>query len=264
MDRSFLSQPAVIAASRQFVCVRLTTYEDEAEAKFCKTIFSPGGGEQQNTTFALLAPDGQTKLTRSGRGTRGIFTDVPDMAKQMAAIAAKYPPNPKAEGSPALPVTLNAKLGVDVAAADGLLLVTVLAKEGPARETLRTTLAKLAWNEKFLGRFIYCTADTATELPRIDGLKAAEGIVIIAPDTLGLSGKAVAQLPADATPEAIAKALTAALVSHAKVVRTQREHRELGIELGAYWVPKLPVTDKQEENARAGTKRAIDAKKKSR
>lgn len=262
MDRSFLSQPAVIAASRQFVCVRLTTYEDEAEAKFSKEVFSPGGGDPQNTTFALLAPDGKTKLSRAGRGARGIFADAPDMARQMTAIAAKYPPNPKAEGAPVLPVTLTAKLGVDVAAADGLLLVAVLAKDDTTGRDLSATVAKLAWSDSFLGQFTYCTAAATTDFPKIDGLTASDGVVVIAPDSFGMSGKVVAQLPADATPLAISKALTAALGSHAKVVRTQREHRNLGIELGAYWVPKLPVTDKQEENARAGAKRAIDAKKK--
>lgn len=263
MDRSFLSQPAVIAASRQFVCVRLTTYEDEAEAKFSKTVFSPGGGEPQNTTFALLAPDGRTKLTRAGRGARGIFSDAADMARQMTTVAAKYPVDPKVnEVVPPLPVTLTAKLGVDVAAADGLLLVAVLATDGKARIDLSATIAKLAWGETLLGQFTYCTAKSADEFPKLDGLKAADGVVIVAPDTFGMSGKVVAQLPADATSEVIRKALTAALASHAKAAKSQREHRNQGIELGAYWVPKLPVTDKQEENARAGAKRAIDAKKK--
>jgi len=264
MDRSFLSQPAVIAASRQFVCIRLTTYEDEAEAKFSKTVFSPGGsGEPQNTTFALLAPDGKTKLTRAGRGTRGIFSDAADMAEQMTTVAAKYPVDPKVnEVVPPLPVTLTAKLGVDVAAADGLLLVAVLAKEDRARADLSAAVAKLAWGEAFLGRFTYCTATATDDFPKLDGLKAADGVVLIAPDTFGMSGKVVAQLPADVTPEAISKALTAALASHAKTAKSQRDHRNQGIEIGAYWVPKLPVTDKQEENARAGAKRAIDAKKK--
>lgn len=263
MDRSFLSRPQVIAAARQFVCVRLTTYEDEAEATFSKYVFSPGGGDIQNTTFAILAPDGKTKLTRAGRGTRGIFSDAADMAKQMTAIAAKYPADPKAaDGVPPLPVTLTARLGVDVAAADGLPLVAVLAKDDAARAKLSATVAKLAWSEPFFGKLIYCEARAVDDLPKVEGLKASDGVVLIAPDAFGMSGKVMAQLPADATPEAISKAMTAAIASHAKTVKSQRPHRDAGIAAGAFWVPKLPVTDKQEENARAGAKRAIEAKKK--
>ena len=38
MDKSFLSQSEVIAASRKFVCIRLATYENAEEAKFLKSI----------------------------------------------------------------------------------------------------------------------------------------------------------------------------------------------------------------------------------
>lgn len=33
-----MSQPEVIAASRDFVCVRISTYEDEQEGKFTSTL----------------------------------------------------------------------------------------------------------------------------------------------------------------------------------------------------------------------------------
>ena len=36
MDRSYLSQQDVIAASRPFICVRLTTYESKEEGAFLK------------------------------------------------------------------------------------------------------------------------------------------------------------------------------------------------------------------------------------
>ena len=88
MDRSFLSKPEVIAASRQFVCVRLTTYEDEIEAKFSKDLFATRSGEVENTTFALLAPDGKTRLSRTGRSARNVFTDAAEMAAAMKRIVS--------------------------------------------------------------------------------------------------------------------------------------------------------------------------------
>jgi len=36
MDRSYLSQPEVVAVSRRFVCIRLLTYEDSSENAFVK------------------------------------------------------------------------------------------------------------------------------------------------------------------------------------------------------------------------------------
>ena len=67
MDGSFLSQPKVVAAARQFVCVRLTTYENKAEAGFLKAICPTGSGELENTVFTILAPDGKRQLARASR-----------------------------------------------------------------------------------------------------------------------------------------------------------------------------------------------------
>ena len=45
MDRSYLSDPAVVAASRSFVCVRLLTYENAREAELLRGIFRGRSGE---------------------------------------------------------------------------------------------------------------------------------------------------------------------------------------------------------------------------
>ncbi|MEI6236045.1 MAG: hypothetical protein WCT04_23565, partial [Planctomycetota bacterium] len=68
MDGSYLFQPEVIAASRQFVCVRLVTYEDKDEALFLKSIGRTRSGELENSSFGMLAPDGKTKVLFGGRG----------------------------------------------------------------------------------------------------------------------------------------------------------------------------------------------------
>ena len=87
MDRSFLFQPQVIAASRSFVCVRLATYEDETEAVFLKAFTSTKSGELENSVFGILAPDGQQKLIRSGRGPKQAFAGPAEMAEAMKKIA---------------------------------------------------------------------------------------------------------------------------------------------------------------------------------
>src|SRR4051812_2919162 len=92
MDRSFLSQSAVIAASRAFVCVRLATYEDPLESKFVKALVRTGSGEVENTAFCLLAPDGKKKLSRSARGMDHLYDDAAAMAAEMNQVAGAFSP----------------------------------------------------------------------------------------------------------------------------------------------------------------------------
>ena len=92
MDRSFLSQPAVIAASRRFVCIRLATYEDKEEADYLVQVFRGRLGTLENTVFAILSPDGKKYLARPGRGPNFAFANSKDMAEQMRGMAAQYKP----------------------------------------------------------------------------------------------------------------------------------------------------------------------------
>src|SRR5437763_15270383 len=109
MDRSFLSRPAVIAASREFVCVRLATYENPLEAKFVQALVRTRSGEVENTAFALLTPDGKTKLSRSARGTEQVYVDAAAMAADMKRVADRY--SPKA-GPGTLPLVADAHVGL--------------------------------------------------------------------------------------------------------------------------------------------------------
>src|SRR5260221_11685373 len=91
MDRSFLSDARVIAASQSFVCLRLMSYEDEAEMKFLKSFNVTRSGEVENTTVAILSSDGERRLSRAARGTRGIFGDAANKAAAMKRISRGKP-----------------------------------------------------------------------------------------------------------------------------------------------------------------------------
>src|SRR4051812_12849927 len=122
MDRSFLSQPEVIEASRQFVCVRLTTYEDQAEMDFMKSIGHTRSGEVENSMFTVLGPDGQEPVVRADRSMRRAYRDAKEMAAGMAKLIGEYKP----KATPAsLPVIRDVRLALDVAAADGQPLVVL-------------------------------------------------------------------------------------------------------------------------------------------
>ena len=263
MDRSFLSQPEVITASRKFVCIRLTTYEDETEAAFSRALFVGGSQDVENTTFALLAPDGKTRLTRAGRGTRGIFADAADMARTMNNLAARYKAsNDATTASPLLPITLDARLGLDVAASDGLPLLVVLSNNDEARSVLEAKVSELAWGKEFIGRFTYATAATAKDLKSVTGLTGQDGVLLIEPDAFGQKGQVLKCVRAEDVTDQLAAAMREVASSHQKQVKNSGEHRAAGMRQGAFWETKLPVTDRMEANARARTKQAMDRQKK--
>ena len=91
MDRGLLSQPEVIIASRQFVCIRVPTYEDKSVETFTQRLFVGRSGNVENTTFALLSPDAEEKLVRAGRSPQDRYATPAEMAKGLREIAAKYP-----------------------------------------------------------------------------------------------------------------------------------------------------------------------------
>ena len=173
MDRSFLSDASVVEASRAFVCVRMATYENEAEAEFLTSVFSGRSGKLENTVFTIMAPDGETKLTRAGRspdmvfgperggrggpggpgGQRGRRPPPPEdgaagesvadgppspakaMVEKMQEIAERYPAK-RGSGAAvgAMPYAENVRLGLNVAACDMLPVAVVVTKDEKARK----------------------------------------------------------------------------------------------------------------------------------
>src|SRR5262245_21891236 len=173
MDRSFLSRSEVIAASRKFVCIRLASYENEAENNFCESIFLGRSGEVENTTFAILGPDGKQKLTRAGRSTKSAFADAGQMANAMAEIAGRFPGNSVNQSKPLpLPIALDARLALDIASSDCQPLVVVMAADEKTRLTLETKIAALAWSDEFIGRLVFATAKSAKELTVVKEIPA--------------------------------------------------------------------------------------------
>src|SRR5438552_657238 len=135
MDRSFLSRPEVIAASRNVVCVRLMTYENEDENFFLKSFKITRSGEVENTTVAVMSPDGAKTLTRAGRGARQVFGDAAQMAETLTRFAKQYPVKDAAPPLE-LPKVANVRLALDVAACDNQPLVVVFAPDADARRKL--------------------------------------------------------------------------------------------------------------------------------
>ena len=78
MDGRFLFNADVVKASRNFVCIRVATYEDAEEAKYLKQVFRSRSGELENTVFGMFDPGGR-KLVRTGRSPGFAFRDAAEM-----------------------------------------------------------------------------------------------------------------------------------------------------------------------------------------
>ncbi len=243
MDRSFLSQPAVIAASRQYVCARLATYEDEAEGKFLKALVRTGSGELENSVFAIFGPDGKDPLVRPGRSMKGVYKDAAAMADGMTKLAEWFPP--KADPA-AVPLVADVRLALDVASADGQPLVILVAKDAGKRKELEAAAAKLAWAKEFVGRFVYVSCGGGDDLAGVKGSDVDSVLLVVQPDRYGLKGTVIAQT-ADAAK--LADTLTA---GNKKFVRAAKaaSHVRDGQREGVFWETKTPVTDPMEAAAR--------------
>ena len=117
MDRSFLSDAEVIAESRDFVCVRLATFEDEMETTFTHSLYSTRRTPQVNTVFTILAPDGKTPLLAPGRSpSHTLDSDDPKtLVAAMKRIAAKYKARHRST-TPPIPYGIDLRRSLNVAA----------------------------------------------------------------------------------------------------------------------------------------------------
>ena len=159
----------------------------------------------------MLAPDGKTRLTRSGRGPQHSFGHQSDLATELDELAKKY--KAKKAGPGVLPDFNSFSLALNVASADQRVLVLQAGESKEAAETL----SAVAWSDRMVGRFHYDTETDASKWTKIiEGEKSKEGIFIIHPDAFGQKGKVLAQLPHDVSRKDLAAALTKANETFAK------------------------------------------------
>ena len=249
MDRNFLSQVTVIEASRKFVCVRLLTYEDAAEAKFLKSLFLGGSGDLENTLFAILAPDGKKVLVRAHRSPHHDFEDAAQLADTMNRVARTVG-EPKMRGDLPLPLVANVRLALNTAACDGRPLVAIVSEDAQVRQRLEGVMASLAWSEANRGRFMYVSAAALKGMSIVKGMEGQSAVLVIQPDRFGLGGTVLAQTDANAAKEQMAEVLAKGLALHKPGEQEHRDHVREGHRQGIFWETVIPVTDPWEQRAR--------------
>lgn len=248
MDRTYLSSPQVVAASKGLVCARLLTYESAEEAKVLASFFVGRSGLLENTTFVVVAPDGVTPLTRAGRSPDQVLRALGDLddaalAALLTAQAERYPAKPAAvRESPLLPYLVDVRRALDTAACDMLPLVVVIGKDAEGRAALEQALRPLAWAEARAGRLLYAAASSIDELRGIEGIAPQGRLVVVQPDAFGLTGKVLAQ-SVETSAEALTKALDEGLARHQATTKDAGAHLTQGHREGVEWKTEIPVTD---------------------
>ncbi|MBI2479856.1 MAG: hypothetical protein HYV60_14850 [Planctomycetia bacterium] len=257
MDGSYLSDERVVAASRNFVCLRLATYEDQQEAEFMSRVFTPRSGVLENTTFGILSPDGKQNLVVAGRGPMHAFRDATSMANKMNLIALQYSGAKLAAGTDArLPTMESIDIALNVAACDNLPVLVTFAESEQRLAEINDALLSTAWSQQIAGQFVYASTANKKELKPIPGVQATEGILVVEPDPYGLSGKILRELPVGEPTQELKQELLQVISAFARVAPEYTSHIQLGIQLGIDWKSEIPETDQQslraKERAREG------------
>jgi hypothetical protein len=241
MDRSFLSDQGIVAKSRDFVCIRLATYESASEAKILSSLFQSRSGLLENTVFAVLAPDGTTKLAPAGRSPREAFGTPDEGVRKMGDFLAKYPGKAPVGGD--LPCLVDLRRGMNVAACELQPLIGVVARTEEARTRIEQALLPLAWSKEFAGKFDYVRAKSPAEAAEyVDGRLEGDGIFVVQPDAFGTKGRLLAFVPGSDR-EAMSKGMAKGFAAFAPEAKDSRRHIDDGVRKGLNWKTEIPVTD---------------------
>ena len=209
-------------------------------------------GRFANTAFCVLSPDGEERLSGTGRspamglaprgGRRGPDGDDDVVMEAMERIAKNYRP----KGDPNTPVVQDFhsfRQALNVASGDQRLLLFVAAPAAE-REGLRKSLRPVMGDPDIIGRFHADFGDTpdAEWAENIDGAKSKPGMFIVRAGKFGQDGKLLAQLPLDATAAEIKASLLKANAEFAKTEerKVYRDHVSQGKRQRVYFENGMP------------------------
>jgi hypothetical protein len=187
----------------------------------------------------MLSPDGQEKLTRSGRGPQMSFGKGSEIA-QAERIAKQY--RTTADLREAVVEDFHSfRQALNVASADQRVLVVV---SGPADklETARKSLRSVASDPRIIGRFHFDFESKTAWTKTTSGHDGETGIVVIRPGEFGLKGEVLSQIPLNSDNNRILDTLIAANTTYAKttVKKVYASHVAKGKNLGIFFEGGTP------------------------
>ena len=254
MDRRFLSDEQIIKISRDFVCIRLATYEDKTEAVFLKeTFLGQRGGDLRNFGYCILSPDGKKKLRRSDRGPNYVYADAKAMAADLRQVASQYSGKTKENKSDrTVPRMKSVRLAVNVASCDGLPSVIVVGKNQIEVDLLNKKLNSVIWDEALIGRFIYASTTNLDDLKIVSGAASKTGILVVEPDPFGMKGKLITAIKATASNDDLKQSLAKAADDFTRNAKTHGTHVRDGRRSGTTWKTEVEVPTRRRGRTRPG------------
>jgi hypothetical protein len=226
VQNSLFSTQEFIKASRDFVCVRIETFENEQSEMLVRNIL---GGNLANTAFVILSPDGTERLTASGRSPGMAMiqgrsrTDTSgsqnvSIINQMQQIADRFAPQQDGLGV-GLQDFHSLRQALNCAAADQRPLVVVHTGRAD-RSAVESKLKSLFEDEQIIGKFHLDFIDRRVDRGWESTLNAKSqvpAILIVRPGQFGLEGQILKQVAVDANAALIKRSLLEANREYASV-----------------------------------------------
>ena len=120
-----------------------------------------------------------------------------------------------------------------------LLLATIRKK----LISLNKKLSNEIWDEELAGKFIYASTTDFDDLQIVSGLRSETGIMVIEPDTYGMTGKLIAAIDADVSASELKETLSYAADSFVRNSKSHGSHVRNGRRNDRIWKTEVPVPD---------------------
>lgn len=239
-----------IEVSRKFVCVRLESFENQQYHDMVREFLD---GRFANTAFGILAPDGETRLSGTGRGPEqalggrgprggGEESNEAVIAK-LESIAASYRPGGTSEQM--VPQDFHSfRQALNVASADQRLLVYAVAPKGK-EDALRAKLAPVFAHEDVIGIFHLDFAEEATDREWnevVEDASSRPGLYLVRSGQFGQKGEVLESIPLSADEDIIRGTLLASNLAFSLVEERKdyATHVQAGRREGIFFENEMP------------------------
>ncbi|MEM7603518.1 MAG: hypothetical protein AAF357_19160 [Verrucomicrobiota bacterium] len=249
------SQKPFIEASRQFVCVRLETFENEFHERKVREVL---GGVFANSAFTIFDTDGETPITGSGRMPMEGLTgrkkpSLEITVKRLNEIAADY----AIQGDQARATLQDFhtfRQALNVASADQRLLLHV-AGTPQEIERARSFLEPVMAHSDVIGKF-HLDLDGGlidhSLQENIEGTLERSGFHLIHAGTYGIRGRVIAHLPLESSAAIIKETLLShnALFAQVEQRKAYADHVVAGLKEGVYFEQVIPYGEDRDGDGR--------------
>jgi len=184
-----------------------------------------------------------------------VYGDIDSFAVDLAAQANKFQP---AVGLKALPLIPNLRLGLNIAACDGLPLVVIIDQESRTSqgrrlsltasrikwENLFSNLVSLSQTDSLYGQAHYVLLKDTKEIENLKDYRSDNFVYVLKPDSFGVTGRVVASFldKESLSSVALGAAFDAARIPR-KTLDDSRQHVRQGRRKGIAWESQEPRAD---------------------